>query len=168
MPHAYVEPVASYVEGDAIAAFVERAFETGAAARVLSGPAAPDRLVVVKPNWIEQSHQHDPEVWEPVITHPAVILATLECLAARMQGVGTIALCDAPHTYADFTAIGPGTGAAIGAGIGDRRMVVLSASVAKVEVVLRVGVERREVGRSGEKRHEAGIGADRRVGADVV
>jgi uncharacterized protein (DUF362 family) len=63
------------------------------------------RLVVVKPNWIQESHEYRPTVWEPVITHPGVVLALLEALAEAMGGRGTICLCDAPHTYADFDAI---------------------------------------------------------------
>lgn len=35
------------------------------------GQADPRRLVLVKPNWIQESHQEQPEVWEPVITHPS-------------------------------------------------------------------------------------------------
>ena len=41
-------------------------------------------LIVVKPNWVQQSHEYDPEIWEPVITHPDLLLTILECLAERV------------------------------------------------------------------------------------
>ncbi len=69
------------------------------------GQADPRRLVVVKPNWVQESHELQPDVWEPLITHPTVLLAVVGGLAELMQGVGTIAVCDAPHTYASFDAI---------------------------------------------------------------
>ena len=67
--------------------------------------AGKDALAVVKPNWIMESHSSRPDTWETVITHPTVILAVMECLARRMKGQGTIALCDAPVTQANFEAI---------------------------------------------------------------
>src|SRR4051812_38076865 len=46
--------------------------------------ADPGRLVVVKPNWIQESHEYQPDVWEPVITHPRLLLAVIEALAELM------------------------------------------------------------------------------------
>jgi uncharacterized protein (DUF362 family) len=63
------------------------------------------RRVVIKPNWVQESHELIPDVWEPVITHPALILAVAEALSELMGGRGTITICDAPHTYANFDAI---------------------------------------------------------------
>lgn len=65
----------------------------------------PVRHVVVKPNWVQESHEYRPDVWEPVITHPVVLEAVLSITIERMGGVGTISLCDAPHTYASFADI---------------------------------------------------------------
>lgn len=62
-------------------------------------------LVVIKPNWVQQSHEYKPEEWESVITHPDVVLAVVEVLAELMHGRGSICLCDAPHTYANFEQI---------------------------------------------------------------
>ena len=62
-------------------------------------------LVAVKPNWVQESHEHFPDRWESVITHPSVVLAVLEGLAELLHGRGTIVLCDAPHTYASFEKI---------------------------------------------------------------
>ena len=67
--------------------------------------AACRESVVVKPNWVHQAHQLQPDVWEPVITHPAVVLAVAEVLAEELAGKAQIAICDAPISYADFAAI---------------------------------------------------------------
>ncbi len=64
-----------------------------------------DRLIVVKPNWVQESHEYNCDCWEPVITDPRLLLSILECLADRIIGRATICVCDAPHTYADFSAI---------------------------------------------------------------
>jgi uncharacterized protein (DUF362 family) len=62
-------------------------------------------LIVVKPNWIQESHENKPDVWEPVITHPELVLAIIAELARSIDGRGCICLCDAPHTYANFEGI---------------------------------------------------------------
>ncbi|HEY2787282.1 MAG TPA: DUF362 domain-containing protein [Fimbriiglobus sp.] len=67
--------------------------------------ADPARLIVVKPNWVDENHGTRPDDWEPVITHPAVVATVVEGLAELMGGRGTIVLCDAPITYARFAAI---------------------------------------------------------------
>lgn len=90
-------------------ASIERAVEGAldmddAVSRLLNEPSA-TRLIVVKPNWIQQSHETKPDVWEPVITNPELLLSLLESLAKRIVGEATLCVCDAPHTYADFSAI---------------------------------------------------------------
>ncbi|MEA2626373.1 MAG: hypothetical protein QOD06_2418 [Candidatus Binatota bacterium] len=98
-------PVSSYDEetvGPAIRRIVASAVSGG------DGPLARprrDALVVVKPNWIQQSHEDAAEVWEPIITHPTIVLSTVDALAEAMGGIGTIVVCDAPHTYASFADI---------------------------------------------------------------
>lgn len=85
--------------------FVDSVLEENAS---LLGPllgAGDDGLAVVKPNWLYHQHAHQPDVWETVITHPAVLLAVVESLAEKMNGRGAISLCDAPTTQADFSAI---------------------------------------------------------------
>ena len=100
-----VAPVERYDDRDAILHFVTRSLEADPEIASMLRAADPGRLVVVKPNWIQESHEHRPDVWEPVITHPRIVLAIVETLAAYMDGRGTICICDAPHTYADFSAI---------------------------------------------------------------
>ena len=100
-----VAAIRSYDDTEAIQAFVREAFAMRPEIASWLEEAGHERLVVVKPNWIQASHQHDADLWEPVITHPAVVMAVLETLAQTMHGVGTISLCDAPHTYANFDAI---------------------------------------------------------------
>lgn len=95
--------VAQYADVSALGAAVRGALALSPGLAAWLGEAA--RLVVVKPNWIQESHQHEPDTWEPVITHPAVVEAALRVLAEAMQGRGVLALCDAPHTYANFDAI---------------------------------------------------------------
>ena len=100
-----VAAVRDYADRDAIGRFVAAAIDADGALSAMLRRDDPGRLVVVKPNWIQQSHEDVPDVWLPVITHPQVVLAVVETLAAYMAGRGTICLCDAPHTYADFDAI---------------------------------------------------------------
>ncbi len=97
--------VASYAERDRIRDFVRRALRARAPIADLLSTRPAERLVVVKPNWIQESHEYAEDVWLPVITHPALILAIVEELSELMGGRGTVAICDAPHTYADFDRI---------------------------------------------------------------
>ena len=100
-----VAPVGSYDDRDGIQRFVANSLEADPEIAAMLRAADPGRLVVVKPNWIQESHEHRAGVWEPVITHPRILLAIVETLASYMDGRGTICICDAPHTYADFSAI---------------------------------------------------------------
>jgi uncharacterized protein (DUF362 family) len=97
--------VDSYADTAGLQRFVRRIFALDTALLPWLGAAGASRLVVVKPNWIQESHQERASVWEPIITHPALIEAVLRVIAEAMGGRGTIALCDAPHTYADFEKI---------------------------------------------------------------
>ncbi len=105
MADVRIAQVKSYDDAAAMARFVDTVIDDQPGLRAWLAEARPDRLVVVKPNWIQESHQHDPAVWEPVITHPNLVLAVVGKIAEATQGQGTIALCDAPHTYANFEAI---------------------------------------------------------------
>jgi uncharacterized protein (DUF362 family) len=63
------------------------------------------RHVVIKPNWIQESHQNDPAVWEDLITHPTLVGAVVDAIASHLAPGAVISVCDAPHTYANFDAI---------------------------------------------------------------
>ena len=105
MNRVRVASVCSYERMDEIRFFIDSAFEMDADIASFLGNGDPARLVVVKPNWVQEAHEYKPDVWEPVITHPSVVLAAVETLADKMGGKGTICICDAPHTYASFEAI---------------------------------------------------------------
>lgn len=100
-----VAQVGSYAANEAIQRFVESALAADAGVARLLANSDPKRLVVVKPNWVQEAHEYNPTVWEPVITHPNLVIAVVEALARRMGGQGTICICDAPHTYASFDGI---------------------------------------------------------------
>jgi uncharacterized protein (DUF362 family) len=97
--------IGSYADTEAISRLARAAIALDPRTAELLGRSGRDRLVVVKPNWVQQAHQLRPDVWEPVITHPAVVSSVVAVLADAMKGRGTIAICDAPQTDADFAAI---------------------------------------------------------------
>ncbi len=97
--------IRTYEDAEAIRGFVREALHLDPKVAAVLGRREPPPLVVVKPNWVQQAHEYAPDVWEPVITHPRVVLAVVESVAEEMRGSGVIAICDAPNTYADFERI---------------------------------------------------------------
>lgn len=67
----------------------------------------PGDRVVLKPNWVKEHDERHPgpDQWEHVVTHPAVIEAVARWAAERLQGRGSIILCDAPQTDSSFARI---------------------------------------------------------------
>ena len=65
----------------------------------------PGQRVLLKPNFIRQSHTERPDEWEQIITHGTVIAAVAREAATAMNGRGTITIADAPQTDSDFDAI---------------------------------------------------------------
>jgi uncharacterized protein (DUF362 family) len=67
----------------------------------------PGDRVVLKPNWIKENDERHPapDHWEHVITHPAVIEATVRWVAVQLDGDGSIVICDAPQTDSSFARI---------------------------------------------------------------
>ena len=61
--------------------------------------------IVIKPNWIQESREDDPDKWIAVITNPALICLVLQTIAEATKGKAQVCICDAPHTYASFRAI---------------------------------------------------------------
>jgi uncharacterized protein (DUF362 family) len=58
--------------------------------------------VILKPNWVLESHKERPNDWEYVITHPAVITAVLRRVLDRLDGSGKVIITDGPQTDASF------------------------------------------------------------------
>jgi len=62
----------------------------------------PGDRVVLKPNFIRESHTNRPGEWEQIITHGTVITAVAEQVLAAG---GKLTICDAPQTDSDFEKI---------------------------------------------------------------
>lgn len=67
----------------------------------------PGDRVVLKPNWVKEFDERHPgpNQWEHVVTHPAVIEAVARWAAEKLQGRGSITICDAPQTDSSFTTL---------------------------------------------------------------
>lgn len=105
MQNVYVACVTTYEKKEAILKFIETALSFQSPESFILGESGQVPLIVVKPNWVQEWHEHKKDVWVPVMTNPSIILCLLECLAERIPGNATICVCDGPHTYADFNAI---------------------------------------------------------------
>src|SRR5437763_3001667 len=64
----------------------------------------PGDRVVLKPNWIKEHDERfpGPGRWQHVITHPTVIDAVARWTARRLDGTGSVIICDAPQTDSSF------------------------------------------------------------------
>ena len=105
MMFAQVARINSYDDKDGIQRYVDVTLHMSPDIEMLLRNGNTSRLIVLKPNWIQESHEYKPDVWEAVITHPNVVLAVIRRVAQMMEGQGTICVCDAPHTYASFQSI---------------------------------------------------------------
>ena len=65
----------------------------------------PGERVLLKPNFIRESHTNRPDEWEQIITHGSVIAAVAMEAATALEGRGTITIADAPQTDSDFEQI---------------------------------------------------------------
>jgi uncharacterized protein (DUF362 family) len=63
----------------------------------------PGDSVIIKPNWVMESHKTRPHEWEHVITHPTVITSVLRKVLERLSGKGRVTIIDGPMTEASFT-----------------------------------------------------------------
>jgi len=61
--------------------------------------------VILKPNWIKEHHQYDPNEWESVITHPHLIKAVLKLVLLALKGKGKVIVADGPQTDSSFSKI---------------------------------------------------------------
>lgn len=62
----------------------------------------PGERVLLKPNFIRESHTDRSGEWEQIITHGSVIAAVALEVAKALDGRGTITIADAPQTDSDF------------------------------------------------------------------
>src|SRR5438445_2126432 len=67
----------------------------------------PGERVVLKPNWVKEHDERfpGPHQWEHVVTHPTVIESVARWAAEKLQGNGSITICDAPQTDSSFARI---------------------------------------------------------------
>jgi uncharacterized protein (DUF362 family) len=65
----------------------------------------PGQTVVIKPNWVLQSHEERKQEWEQVITHPDVITAVIEKAIRFLKDSGRILIIDGPELNANFEEI---------------------------------------------------------------
>jgi uncharacterized protein (DUF362 family) len=65
----------------------------------------PGDYVVLKPNWIRESHISRENEWEQVITHPTVVTAVFRKVVDKLQGKGRISVIDGPETASSFKKI---------------------------------------------------------------
>jgi uncharacterized protein (DUF362 family) len=63
----------------------------------------PGDTVILKPNWVMESHKFRPDDWEYVITHPTVITGVLIKVLGRLQAKGKVIIIDGPTTEASFS-----------------------------------------------------------------
>jgi uncharacterized protein (DUF362 family) len=65
----------------------------------------PFHTVVLKPNWVKESHFTKPNEWEYIITHPTVITAVLKKVVDRLDKGGRVIITDGPQTDSSFKKI---------------------------------------------------------------
>jgi len=67
----------------------------------------PGDRIALKPNWVKEHDERypGPDHWEHVVTHAAVIEAVARWAASRLQGKGSVTICDAPQTDSSFARI---------------------------------------------------------------
>lgn len=68
---------------------------------LLDGIVEPGQNVVVKPNWVLDSHPRGLDVFA-IVTHSAVLRAVVDLAYEAMGGEGTITIADAPQWNCDF------------------------------------------------------------------
>jgi len=65
----------------------------------------PEDSVVLKPNWVKESHLYKDNEWDYVITHPAVITAVLKKVLDILKKGAKIIITDGPQTDSSFDKI---------------------------------------------------------------
>ena len=62
----------------------------------------PGDVVVLKPNWIAESHLYKKEEWEQVVTHPLLIESVLKLVLKSLKGKGRVIITDGPMTSSSW------------------------------------------------------------------
>lgn len=65
----------------------------------------PGETVVLKPNFVKESHPRDPDGWQYVLTHGSVIRAVADYVWKALNGTGKVVVADAPQTDSSFDEI---------------------------------------------------------------
>ncbi len=62
----------------------------------------PGDIVVLKPNWIAESHRYKEGEWLQVVTHPTIIDTVLRLVLKKLRGKGKVTITDGPMTAASW------------------------------------------------------------------
>ena len=65
----------------------------------------PGETVLLKPNFVKESHPRDPEGWQYILTHGSVIRAVADYVWKALDGKGKVIVADAPQTDSSFSQI---------------------------------------------------------------
>jgi len=71
----------------------------------LNGLISPGERVVIKPNFVRETHPRDSMGWRYVLTHGSVIRAVVDYVWKALDGRGSVVIADAPQTDSSFDAI---------------------------------------------------------------
>ena len=71
----------------------------------LSEVVRPGDLVVIKPNWVKESHLLVPGAWEEVVTHGSVLRPIIDYVLIALGGRGRLVIADGPQTDSSFDTI---------------------------------------------------------------
>ena len=72
---------------------------------IKNGLVKPGDRVVLKPNFVKESHIYKPDDWEYIVTHTEVIRFVLEEVIEALKGKGEVFIIDAPQTDSDYNEI---------------------------------------------------------------
>ena len=68
---------------------------------LFAGIVEPGQAVVIKPNWVLDTHPRGLNVFS-IVTHSAVLRAVVDLVYEALRGEGTITIADAPQWNCDF------------------------------------------------------------------
>ena len=66
---------------------------------------SPGETVVLKPNFVKESHPRDPDGWQYILTHGSVIRAVADYVWKALDGTGKVVVADAPQADSSFDEI---------------------------------------------------------------